>query len=98
MDAMIRRSEATRSCTCCGVRFTSRKRYSKHDCTPVPEVEQPAKPPTSEAKRARRAKARLAAKLKRREARARAQVTSGSPPVAENKLTPTPPGNWDLGG
>jgi hypothetical protein len=95
IDAAIRRSEATRTCEECSVRFTSRKRYSKHKCVPVPGKEEPQKSQTSEAKRARRVRARNAARLKKREAKATSEVgvvnTTPAPQVAEDKLTAVTP-------
>jgi hypothetical protein len=89
IDSAIRRSEATHSCKECGKRFTSRKRFLKHICEPVPEVEKLEKQPVvSDAKRTRRAKARLASRLKHRAARSATQATDNT--VAENKLAATP--------
>jgi hypothetical protein len=76
MDSAIRRSEATRTCEQCNVRFTSRKRYSKHKCEPVPGVEPPTKSQSTEAKRSRRIRARNAAKLKKKETKSVTKATS----------------------
>ena len=102
LDTAVRHTGASRSCVACGKKFASRKRHSKHVCEPPqPEQKEELVKPVSEATRRRRAKARLARKLKNRQAK-----TSGSsrsdvvaepalqvtePTVAANKLTVVAP-------
>ena len=88
--------KASRSCAACGKKFASRKRHSKHVCEP-PETEQKEElvKPVSEATRRRRAKARLARRLKIRQARASGPsgpgVASGQGALAEPALQVTVP-------
>ena len=100
--------KASRSCAACGKKFASRKRHSKHIYKP-PQTEQKEElvKLVSEAIRLRRAKARLARRLKIRHARASGPSGSGVasdqgalaepalqvtvPTVAANKLTVVAP-------